>query len=379
MADSDLVADMKEWAGSEIFAFLILMAVWFGIAMVSIWLIHWVLKRVFEAFDTDADMDIRRIIDWPVFILIMFYGFIESLAVIQVPDQLYDVITTIYRLVFSITAVYLVYKVYRSVIIPTSKDYSRHRGSTAYKSFIPLMDVIGGMAIVIIGILWILNFNGVDVMVFVAGLGILGIILGLALQDTISNFFSGLWIMMDQPFVEGDTVLFNDEYCEVIKVGFRSTRLYNILGHEYMVVPNNALANRTIINKNEPDLNLRITMDVGVEYGSPIEKVKEIIREGIESQDSVVHDDLKRRPVVNFRRFGDNSLEFRAWYYVREVLDQWRTAGLVQEHIDRRFREEGIVVAFPQRTVSYLGDRKGDRGGTGDRLPVRSTPSTSTS
>jgi small-conductance mechanosensitive channel len=140
------------------------------------------------------------------------------------------------------------------------------------------------------------------------------------------------------------------------------------------VVPNNSLANHTIINKNEPDLNLRITLDVGVEYGSPIEKVKEVIREAIDAQESVVQDDMKRRPVVNFRKFGDNSLEFRAWYYVREVLDQWRTAGLVQEHIDRRFQEEGIVVAFPQRTVSYLGDRAGEKE---ERSPIKPTPTPS--
>lgn len=71
----------------------------------------------------------------------------------------------------------------------------------------------------------------------------------------------------------------------------------------------------------------------------------------------IATDDFKRTPVVNFKKFGNDSLEFLAWYYVREVLDQWRTAGLVQEAIDQRFREEGIVVAFPQRTVSYIGGR----------------------
>ncbi|MCK5253822.1 MAG: mechanosensitive ion channel, partial [Thermoplasmata archaeon] len=257
--------------------------------------------------------------------------------------------------------------------IPFSKEYSEKKGSKAAKSFIPLMDIIGGMMIVLFGIMWILRYNGVDIMVFVAGLGILGIILGIALQDTISNFFSGLWIMMDQPFAEGDTIVYEKEYCEVIRTGFRSTRLYDILGHEYLIVPNNMLANRTIYNKNEPDLNLRIELDVGVEYGSDITKTKEIILEAIEAQPSVVTDDFKRKAIVNFKQFGDDSLEFRAWYYVREVLDQWRTAGLVQEHMDKRFREEGIVVAFPQRTVSYLGDRAKDEQPKVHMPPVNPT------
>jgi small-conductance mechanosensitive channel len=224
------------------------------------------------------------------------------------------------------------------------------------------LDIVGGMCIVVIGIIWVLAYNGVNVTMYVAGLGVLAIILGIALQDTISNFFSGLWIMMDQPFEQGDTILFEGKYCEVLKVGFRSTRLYNILGHEYLIVPNNSVANQTIVNLNEPDLSLRIEMDIGVEYGSDIATTKEIILAALNETPSVVLDDYERKPLVNFKKFGNDSLEFRAWYYVREVLDQWRTAGLVQETIDKRFREEGIVVAFPQRTVSYVGDRFKEEG-----------------
>ncbi len=349
---------IDEWAGNQYIEFLILMGLWLLIALLVVFLIHWALKKVFAPYETGTDEEIKKILDWPVFILIIFYGLVDSLQVIKdLPDSIHETIYIIYKLVFSVIAIYLTYKIYRSVMIPFAREVSKRKGSNAHKSFIPLMDILGGMAIVVIGILWGLQFNGVDVMVFVAGLGILGIILGIGLQDTISNFFSGLWIMMDQPFAEGDTILYKEQYCEVLKVGFRTTRLYNILNHDYLIVPNNDLANQPITNLVEPDLNLRVTLEVGVEYGSPIGKVKEIIMEAIDAQPSVVQDDFERKPVVNFKEFGDDSLEFLSWYYVREVLDQWRTKGLVQEHVDRRFKEEGIVVAFPQRTVSYMGDR----------------------
>ena len=365
---------MDDWIGNQIIEFLILVAIAFGIAALTVYLVNWLIKKLLRGEEEETRNKMAKLLNWPIFILVLSYGSINALAVLdQMPGWLYNLITFTYRLIFSIVVVFLIYRTYRSIIIPFSKDFSERKGSSAAKSFIPLMDIIGGMVIVVFGIMWILHYNGVDIMVFVAGLGILGIILGIALQDTISNFFSGLWIMMDQPFVEGDTILINEEYCRVIKTGFRSTRLYNILGHEYMIVPNNALANRTIINKNEPDLNLRIQMDVGVEYGSEITNTKEIILEAIEAQPSVVTDDFKRKPVVNFKQFGDDSLEFRAWYYVREVLDQWRTAGLVQEHMDKRFREEGIVVAFPQRTVSYMGDRGKDERPKIHMPPVKPT------
>ena len=365
---------MNEWIGNQYIEFVILLVIAFGFAVLTVYLVNWTIKKLMRGEEEETRNRVAKLLNWPIFFLVFSYGAVNALAVIeQMPDWLYNTITATYRFTFSIVVVFLIYRTYRSIIIPFSKEYSEKKGSKAAKSFIPLMDIIGGMMIVLFGIMWILRYNGVDIMVFVAGLGILGIILGIALQDTISNFFSGLWIMMDQPFAEGDTIVYEKEYCEVIRTGFRSTRLYDILGHEYLIVPNNMLANRTIYNKNEPDLNLRIELDVGVEYGSDITKTKEIILEAIEAQPSVVTDDFKRKAIVNFKQFGDDSLEFRAWYYVREVLDQWRTAGLVQEHMDKRFREEGIVVAFPQRTVSYLGDRAKDEQPKVHMPPVNPT------
>jgi small-conductance mechanosensitive channel len=353
------VADsMEGWIGNQIIEFLVLSAIAIGLAALTVYLVNWVAKRLLHGEEEETRNRMAKLLNWPIFILVFSYGTVNALVVLEgIPDWLYVMITVVYRLTFSIVVVYLVYRTYRSLIIPFSKDFAEKKGSKASKSFIPLMDIIGSMLLVVFGIMWILHYNGVDIMVFVAGLGIIGIILGIALQDSISNFFSGLWLMMDQPFSEGDVILYKEEYCKVLRTGFRSTRLYNILKHEYLVVPNNDLANKAIINKNEPDLNLRIEMDVGVEYGSDVAKTKEIILEAISAQPSIVKDDFKRKPVVNFKKFGNDSLEFRAWYYVREVLDQWRTAGLVQEEMDRRFREQGIVVAFPQRTISYRGDR----------------------
>lgn len=352
---------MNDWIGNEIIEYLILLAIAFGLALLTVYLVNWTIKRLLQGEEEETRERVSNLLNWPIFILVFSYGGVNALAVIdQMPDWLFTTISIIYRLTFSIVVVFLIYRTYRSIIIPFSKDFLKKKGSKASRSFVPLMDIIGGMIIVIFGVMWILHYNGVDIMIFVAGMGILGIILGIALQDTISNFFSGLWIMMDQPFSEEDTIQYKGEYCKVLKTGFRSTRLYNILKHEFLVVPNNELANTAIVNLNQPDLNLRIELDVGVEYGSDIAKAKEVILEAIDAQPSIVTDDFKRKPVVNFKKFGDDSLEFRAWYYVREVLDQWRTAGLVQEHMDKRFREEGIVVAFPQRTVSYMGDRGGD-------------------
>ena len=76
--------------------------------------------------------------------------------------------------------------------------------------------------------------------------------------------------------------------------------------------------------------------------------------EAVTSNDEVVIDDGDKRPSVNFTNFGDNALHFRIRFFVKNVLEQWRVTGAVREHIDHRFREEGITIPFPQRTISLL-------------------------
>jgi small-conductance mechanosensitive channel len=108
----------------------------------------------------------------------------------------------------------------------------------------------------------------------------------------------------------------------------------------------------TVITK--PDMEYRVAVNVGVAYGSPVERVKEILFEAVRSNDEVILDDEEKRPRVNFTDFGDSALQFRVRFFVKDVLEQWRVMTAVREHIDRRFREEGITIPFPQRTISYL-------------------------
>jgi small-conductance mechanosensitive channel len=248
--------------------------------------------------------------------------------------------------------------VFRAVFIPLGTEYSKKRDKRWEKTLLPLMDSLGGVLIVLVGMFWVFTVMGVDVTVFLAGMGVAGLVLAFALQDTLSNYFSGLHLMLDRPFEVGDTIEIDEEFMEVLNVGMRSTRLYNIFAHEVVNVPNNIIANQMLTVITKPDLEYRVAVDVGVAYGSPVEKVKEILFEAVRSNDEVILDDEEKRPRVNFTDFGDSALQFRVRFFVRDVLEQWRVKTAVREHIDRRFREEGITIPFPQRTISYLEQKE---------------------
>jgi uncharacterized membrane protein len=80
---ADTIGTLQEWAGDQYISFVIQVVIWLVIALVSVYIIHWVLKKVFAPYKTNTDAEIKKIIDWPVFILILSYGIVESLKVIE--------------------------------------------------------------------------------------------------------------------------------------------------------------------------------------------------------------------------------------------------------------------------------------------------------
>ena len=108
-----------------------------------------------------------------------------------------------------------------------------------------------------IGLFWIASTQGVNVTVFIAGFGIVGLVIAFAMQDTMANFFSGIFLMTDRPFKVGDTILIDGDYCRVEKIGLRTTWLYNRFDHDIIIFPNNEIAGNKIVNLTQPDQSSR--------------------------------------------------------------------------------------------------------------------------
>ncbi len=143
--------------------------------------------------------------------------------------------------------------------------------------------------------LW-LTHGGVDIDTILIGAGFFGLVLGLALQDTLANYFSGLSILISKPFVKADLISLPDEkVCEVRGVGLRETELYNIDEHSVTYVPNSTLAGLAIVNITKPSVDLRVNIDVGVGYGSDLMKVKSVLEDIAWAQPNVLASDLVKK------------------------------------------------------------------------------------
>lgn len=331
-------------------AFIISILIWAGIAIFSYIFIKRFLMVFVKKTETLLDDAIIEIIRRPALIIIILYGGLHSLFKLDLSIGLIATLNNTYSLILIFTIIYVAYRVFDEILEElTLKKGGRF--STFGTVLKPMFRKIGLTIIIIGGAIFALSSIGIDVTALLAGAGVAGLVIAFAAQDTLSNFFSGIHLLLDRPFRIGDIILLESgEYCRVENVGMRSTKLYSLFDHELIILPNNSVANQKIINIVKPDTRIRKTINVGVAYGSDLEKVKSILMEVALKHKKVVHES-GFEPVVRFTGFGDSSLDFNLLVWIDDVMEQWGVLSEIRTEIDNRFNQENITIPFPQRTV----------------------------
>jgi len=261
-------------------------------------------------------------------------------------------IMEIYQSGLILVLAWLIYRVYDKVVIYYANEWAKKSESELDDVLVPLLHK-AGMVIIPLAAAVALLGTFIDVTLFVAGMGVIGLIIAFAAQETMSNFFAGVQLLADRPFRVGDMIaLDSGEVVEVKKIGLRSTTLYNGGNNEVIVLPNNDIANKKVVNQTRPDGKRKITIEVGVAYGTEVAKVKEILTEVAMKHPHVLKSNDKA-PIVRLTEFADSSINFKMFAWVDDVGNQWSTASDIREEIDKRFRENRIEIPFPQQVVYY--------------------------
>ena len=216
--------------------------------------------------------------------------------------------------------------------------------------FIPFISkgikiVIIALAISVVAGEWGYDING-----FIAGLGIGGLAFALAAKDTIANIFGGLVLTLDRPFTIGDWISTPNLEGTVEEISFRSTKV-RTFAHSLVYVPNSTLANQPITNWSKMGKR-RITFNLGVEYSTPIEKIKLCV-EQIKKM-LMEHQEIDKQTIfVNFDKFNDSSLDI--FIYCFTITTNWGEFLSVKEDVNLKIMEilqaNEVNVAFPSRTL----------------------------
>ena len=209
---------------------------------------------------------------------------------------------------------------------------------------------IVAIAMVLLTILETLNVP-LTAFAFISGAVAIGV--GFGAQNIINNFISGWILMWERPIRIGDFLEIGDTRGTVEAINARSTRIRRIDG-VHLLIPNSQLLENTVVNWTLVDRLTRSEVKVGVAYGSPVEKVREIMLSILRNYEDILEEPA---PSVFFEDFADSALLFGAYFWVNATgeRDLRKIRSDLRFTIDREFREQGIVIAFPQRDIHVDG------------------------
>lgn len=216
--------------------------------------------------------------------------------------------------------------------------------------------------IFIIGALVILQSLGIRITAMITALGIGGLAVALALQDTLSNLFAGLQIVAARKVRPGDYIkLDSGEEGYVTDITWRNTTI-RAIHNNMIIVPNAKLASAVTVNFNLPGREMAVRVEVGVSYDSDLREVeattievaKEVLRE-------VKGGAPEFEPFIRYHTFGDSSINFTVIIYVKEFFSQYIIKHEFIKKLHARFNEKGIEIPFPIRTVYMKGEGSEDK------------------
>lgn len=217
---------------------------------------------------------------------------------------------------------------------------------------VSLLTRLASILIAAMGGVYLLRALGVDISPLLAGGAVSGLVIGLALQDTLSNLFAGFFMNIDRPIKTGDFIkLESGEEGFVEEIGWRYTKLRTPINNLVMI-PNSKFSQNRLVNYNLPHPEIIVSVECGVAYGTDLERAEQVIVEvARQVQGQVEGAERNWEPVVRWHTFGDSAIQFRAVMRVYQAQAQFALRSDFIKALHKRFQEEGIEIPFPIRTV----------------------------
>lgn len=212
---------------------------------------------------------------------------------------------------------------------------------------------ISRVVVLAIGFLVVLESLGVSIAPLLTALGVGGLAVALALQDTLANLFAGVHILASRTVQPGDYIrLSSGEEGYVVDINWRNT-VVRQLSNNLVIIPNAKLSSTNMTNYHRPEQQMTLNVQVGVGYDSDLEHVERVTTEVVENVMADVAGAVPdHEPAVRFHTFGDSRISFTVILGVGEFSDQYRIKHEFIKRLHQRYRAEGISVPAPTRTIA---------------------------
>jgi MscS family membrane protein len=317
------------------------------IARAVYWVLGFWLKRLLRKTKTTLDDLLVELLQGPVVCGVALTGTRLSLMRLHFSEGGQRAVATGYSVLFSLCIAWLLVRVYRAIHEGYLVPIAAKSETTFDDQILPVMR--SGISLVIwtLGVIVGLNNAGFNVSALLAGLGLGGLAFALAAQDTISNFFGGLTIFIQNPFKIGDLIVFDGKTGRVKAIGLRTTQLEDFDTAHSIFIPNSQFIKSTVVN---------VSADPGHWVSRTIRLAGDTRAEKVEQAIALIKEAIGGHPDVDsclcrLNTFENHTIELFAYYHVRRFGDRWRVMTEAHLAMMRRFEQSDIRFALPIRVM----------------------------
>lgn len=313
-----------------------------------------ILQRWADKTETRADDIVIGVIRTPSIYWAVAIGIYIGIAVSDLPSRYVNYLTIVIHILIILSAT-----------IVAANLSGRMFSDYVQKLDLPIattglaQTVVKGV-IIAVGLTIVLGAMGISITPLITALGIGGLAVALALQDTLANMFAGLHILAEKSIRVGDVIrLESGQEGRVDDITWRTTRV-RMLQNNMVIIPNSKLSQSIVTNYSLPDKNMSVSIRVSAGYSSDPEKIERVLV-GLAKKAVGEIQGLLEHPEPSVRfipGFGESSLDFTLNCQVSEFADQYLVQHELRKRIFKMFRDEGIEMPFPSRTV-YVREEKG--------------------
>lgn len=338
------------WYGNLIYDWLYSLTIIIGsiiVAKILYWFIGKYVKKLTEKTKTNLDDILIDKLEEPIVYAIVISAFYWAFKRLHFTENVDAFFIKTFTVIYILNFTWLIVRILDSIVEEYVVPKVEKSDSELDDQLLPILRKVVKAIIWIIGLIVGLSNAGFDVMALIAGLGIGGLALALAAQDTVKNIFGGIMIFLDKPFKMNDRIKVEGMDGIVEEIGIRSTRLRTLEGR-LITVPNGIFSDNPVENvSKEPTRKINISL--GMTYDTTpedMEKAMGILREIVEKNPKVEDDVL-----IAFNSWGDFAMGIQLIYWISSEDNIFSAQSEINLEILKRFNAEGLEFAFPTQTI----------------------------
>ena len=271
-------------AGLEFFSILwvnmiVNIIAWTAATIIINFILLRIIRFITRQLPGDLEDIVFAILRGPLILLILLYGGVQTLFLVNLTPAAKHYVNLVTITIVVIIITHILGRVIKDILVYYGNKWALKTESKVDDVLIPVLNLFGPVVLVLSAALIILPLWGFNITSVLVGAGVIGLVLGLALQSTLANIFSGLSLLVEAPFRTGDLITLADgRICEVQRVGMRSTQLYSVKEHATVFVPNTTFSTTTLTNITKPTVDQKFSLEFKAPANIPLETFMEDVR-----------------------------------------------------------------------------------------------------